>query len=162
MSVIVESGIEIDFTPAVSVVKHDLLNSVWPGVDYIIDDGAQEIWLEIKNWEPTGMSAKRRGGQRWSFLCKMRSKTFFREELRGKFLGTTSFLCYTGTPPIRPVLYVVLLESPRFDPVLMPHVNDRMRGLLRPHVAWRPPIAVAVLNVSEWNSRFPHYPARTL
>jgi hypothetical protein len=162
VSIVVESGIEIDLTHARNYVKHDDVNRIWPGVDFVIDNGAETLWLELKNWEPFDLPPHRRGGQRRSFLCKMRSNVFFRETLLRKFLGTTAYMSFTGAMPTMPVVYIILLESPKLDSALRLHANNRMRELLRPHAAWTPAIRVAVLNVADWNALYPQYPARTL
>jgi hypothetical protein len=161
VSIVVESEIEIDLTHAIKYDKHDAVNNVWPAVDFIIDNGAEYLWLEIKNYEQSSIPLRRRGGQRWKFLCEMRGKPFFRE-LRGKFLGTTAYLSFTGDMPTKPIVYIILLESPKLDSALKQRAMDRMRELLRPHHTWTPSIAVAVVNVADWNALYPHYPAKTL
>jgi len=94
-----ESGIEFDFSAALSCSKHDAVNRVWPGVDFVVEEPARWIWLEVKNWEPAALPPRRRGGQRRSFLSKMRSSTFFSEVLRAKFIGTSAFLALTNQHP---------------------------------------------------------------
>ena len=162
--IVTESGIAFDFSKAKSFRKHDAVNTFWPGVDFEIElfDGPF-IWLEVKNWEPSDLSPQRRGGQRWSFLCKMRSKSFF-TAMREKFLGTSCYLGLTQNHPQTDILYIVLLESPRLSPALLSHTTTRMRGLIPAQggktTKWQVGIQVAVMTVAEWNRRFPEYPAR--
>ena len=98
MSVYVESGIELDLSRALAHEKHDVVNRVFGGVDFIIETGSEALWLEIKSWARNVIPPHRRGGQRRSYLVKMKNKEF-PNELRGKFLGTCSFLTLTGAPP---------------------------------------------------------------
>ncbi len=157
-----ESGIEFDFTAAVRHSKHDAINRYWPGVDFILEEVHRSIWLEVKNWEPASLPPRRRGGQRKSFLSKMRSSRFFTETLRAKFLGTTAFLTLSGVHPPSEILYVILLESPRLDSALMLHATTRMRGLLPARGPWSVAIGVVVVNLAHWNVNFAIYPARLI
>jgi hypothetical protein len=177
MSLYTESGIEIDLTNATAHEKHDAINTIWGGVDFVIEEANQggvdfiigeidrQIWLEMKSWSPRVIPPHRRGGQRRSYLSKMKSKEF-PKSLREKFLGTCSFLTLTGNPPNAPILYVLLLESAPTDTALRVHMMTRLRSLIptrgvtaRP---WSHTISVVVVDVAEWNSRFPQYPARLL
>ena len=167
MSVFVESRIEFDFTQAASVVPHDGRpagqgNSVWPGVDFCIEEPPDWIWLEVKNWDPTHFAAKDRGGSRWSFLCKMRSKSFTKD-IRDKFLGTTSFLAWRGILPVAPTRFILLFQPPRpLDSALLVTFQSRIKSQVPNLTLWQQPIFVAVLDLVEWNRRYPQYPARLL
>lgn len=167
MSVFLEQTLEIDFTNAVSVVPHDNRpggqgNSIWPGVDFCLQDGPDWIWLEVKNWDPTHIAPNRRGGTRWSFICKMQSKTFTKE-VRDKFLGTTAFLAWTGTFPLAPTRFILLFEPPHaLDAALLVTFQTRLKAQIPDHVLWQQAVHVAVLNLAQWNQRFPDYPARLL
>ena len=112
MPLYIESGIA--FTLPGTSVKHDADNAAWPGVDFIIDEpsSATTIWVEIKNWEPSDIKPRRRGGARRSYLAKMKSDRFYNEILRTKFLGTSAFLYHTGCQSSKPILYIALQESP--------------------------------------------------
>ena len=166
MSVFQESDLEFNFTAAVSATKHDAVNNVFPGVDFIVNFIVEEtacwLWVEVKNWEGASVPARRRGGQRWAFLAKMKSDRYFKEILRGKFTGTLAYLTLTGNPPQNAILYIALLESPRMDSALMLHANHRLRGLVERQSLWTIPVNAAVLNLSEWHARFPDYPTRPI
>ena len=155
-----ESGIEIDLTASASCAKHDASNNVWPGVDFAIEDSTDWIWLEIKNWEPSGLPSQRRGGQRWSFLCKLKSGVFYREVLRAKFIGTSAFLALTNNHPRATIRYIVLLESPRLDAAMKLHATNRLRSLIPRRGPWTHPVEVAVVDLADWNRLYPQYPAR--
>lgn len=158
MSVFEESDIRFDFGIVVPCRRHDEANRIFPGVDFIIEEPARDLYLEIKNWEGSSMPARRRGGQRRSFLAKLRSREFFKNELRAKLTGTIAYLALTGNAPRRTILYIALLESPRMDSALMLHATDRLKSLTE-RATWHIPVNAAVMNLSEWNKRFPQYPA---
>ena len=123
MSLYVESSITFDLTAAVTVIEHDKAtpthlgglvhgNSIWSGVDFCIEEATGSwIWLEVKNWDQTHIPPARRGGSRWSFICKMKSREFLRE-MRGKFLGTTAYLALTGSLPSTSIQFALLFEPP--------------------------------------------------
>ena len=172
MSLYVESNITFDFTSAAAVIEHDRTvsavpggrvhgNSIWPGVDLCIEQPSGEwIWLEVKNWDPRHIAPSRRGGSRWSFICKMRSNQFLKE-MRVKFLGTMAYLAWTGSLPTAPVQFVLLFEPPKLlDSALVGSRMTRLRELIRNLARWAHPIRVSVLTLVEWNARFGHiYPA---
>lgn len=157
-----ESGIEFDFSSALSGAKHDVVNRIWDGVDFLVEETTRWIWLEVKNGEPSVLPPRRRGGQRRAFLSKMKSKRFFTEELRAKFIGTSAFLALTNQHPAKNIVYVALLESPRFDSALKLHATTRMRGLIPRRGPWFVNVEVAVVDLADWNNRFPGYPASIL
>jgi hypothetical protein len=169
VSVYRESGIDLDLTAATAHEKHDAVNRVFGGVDFVIDTGGatlfpESLWLEMKSWSPSRFVPRKRGGQRRSFLAKVGSGKFT-GEFRGKFLGTCSFLTLTGAPPTGKIVYAMLLESDPGDSALRSHLMARMRGQLptrgpanRPWSAGTE-IHVAVLDVNEWNARYAEFPA---
>ncbi len=176
MSVYVESGIEFDFSSARTVIEHDKSapthaggtvhkNSVWPGVDFCIEETlvgqtpAEWIWLEVKSWEPSRIDPHRRGGNRWSFICKMKSDRFAME-MRDKFLGTTAFLAWTNNFTLAQTRFVLLFEPPTpMDSALLGSRNTRMQGRMSSKL-WVYPIRVSVLTLKGWNARFGvDYPA---
>jgi hypothetical protein len=166
VSVYVESNIEFDFSRAVRVTEHDKPtghnNNIWPGVDFCIEEPLEWIWLEVKCWAPGHIAPRRRGGSRWSFLCKMRSNVYA-QEMRSKFLGTTAFLAWMHAFPLAPTTFVLLFEPPHpMDSALIGSRITRMRQLVVNRAPWVQPIHVAVLTLHDWNARFPHYPARLL
>ena len=156
-----ESDLRFDFSAAVWCNKHDAANTVFDGVDFVIKEAERRIWLEVKNWEGASLPARRRGGQRRSFLAKLNSKAYFTQTLRAKFVGTCAYLALTDNPPREPILYVALLESPRMDSALMLHATMRLRGLVR-RDRWRYTVNAVVLNVAEWNERFPDFPVGSI
>ena len=169
MSVYTESGIAFDFSAAVSHQKHDapLVNQVWEGVDFIIEEPDRWIWLEVKNWEPSTMLPRERSGARRTFLAKMRPVNgFFTQVLRAKFVGTVAFLCLTGAAPTKKVLYVMLLESPKLDSAMKTRAGDIMRSQIPKkgplNVPWRIRVSVLVLSLADWQSTFVQYPAQGL
>ena len=174
MSVYVESNIAFDFAAARTVIEHDKIrpthpggrtygNNVWPGVDFCIEETTGEwIWLKVKSWNPKHIAAHRRGGTRWSFICKMKSKEFAKE-MRGKFLGTTAFLALRNTLSVAPIQFVMLFEPPKpLDSALVGSRATRMQSLIPNRPDWTQPVYVAVLTMDEWNVRFPDYPARII
>jgi hypothetical protein len=166
VSVLVESNIEFDFSRATQVIEHDKQagdgNSVWPGVDFRIEDPPGWIWLEVKSWDPTHIAPARRGGTRWSFICKMKSKPFA-AEMRNKFLGTTAFLAWTNAFPLSDTRYIILFVPPKpLDKALLGTHNQLLRGHFPKTAPWAQPIRVSVLTIAEWNLRFPQYPAHLL
>lgn len=167
MSVYVESKIEFDFTNAVSVAPHDSRpggqgNSVWPGVDFCIQEQDEWIWLEVKNWDPTHIAAKDRGGNCWSFICKMKRKAFTKE-IREKFLGTAAFLTWKDIFPLAPTRFILLFQPPHpLDSALLVTFQTRLKSQIPNLPIWEEPIFVAVVDVAEWNMRYRQYPARLL
>jgi hypothetical protein len=166
VSVWVERQMEFDLTAAVSVTKHDAQggrgNNLWPGVDFRIEQPSEWIWLEVKSWDPTHIQAKDRGGTRWSFICKMRSKVYTKE-MRGKFLGTSAFLAWTNALPLATTRYVLLFQPPQpLDSALLGTLMTRLQSQIPNLPIWAAPITVSVLNLEQWNVRFPQYPARLL
>ena len=177
MSVYVESNIEFDFTKSHSVIEYEGLlselpgasatqrNTFWPGVDFCIEDAPDEaIWLEVKNWNPASLAPKVRGGNRRSFLSKMKSNSFA-QEMRGKFLGVSSFFAWDSRPLPSNVRFLLLFEPPHpIDAALVLTFGHKVKQQLMPPKAltWRSRIAVGALTLAEWNVRFPDYPARQL
>jgi hypothetical protein len=164
MSLYTESGIEVDLTAAQSHETHENYY-IWSGVDSVIIEEFQQVWLELKNWNAKEIEDERRDAVRDDFLAKMRSDTY-PQKLLDKFLGTCSFLTLTGTPPNAPISYVLLFECPPIDTALRSHLMTRIGRLVlpkeRPERPWSHAISVIVVDVAEWNVRFPQYPARLL
>lgn len=157
-----ESEIEFDFSNALQVFEHDTTvsncegdsiaegNTVWPGVDFRIEDSDGEIWIEVKNWR--GTKGKR------NYLSKMKSRSFA-EEMRAKFLGTTAFLAWNGNFRKALLHYALLFEShPKADPCLLGPFNDLLRSQLP--IPNRLEIKVFVMNLEKWNETYPEYPAK--
>ncbi len=167
MSVFVESRIAFDFTRAAGTVQHDKPapghgNSVWPGVDFCLQDGAEQLWLEVKSWHPMHIAPRSRGGSRRSFLSKIKSNVFT-QEMRNKFLGTTAFLAWANSFVPAPTRFILLFQPPRpLDAALLVTFQNRIKLQVPNLRVWHQPIFVAVLDLAEWNRRYPDYPARLL
>lgn len=155
-----ESELRFDFSAALWCDKHDATNTVFDSVDFIIKETDRQIWLEVKKWVDI---PPRRGGQRRSFLAKMKSKVYFRETLRAKFLGTCAYLALTDAFIRENILHVALLESPRMDSALMLRATERLQSLVRTRFdsvnnGISLQVRAAVINVAEWNALFAEYP----
>ena len=167
MIVFLEDDVEFDFTRAVSVIAHDERpggqgNNIWKGVDFCLQDGPDQIWLEVKSWNPAHIAPRSRGGSRRSFLSKMKSRAFT-QEVRNKFLCTTAFLAWTGAFTLAPTRFILLFQPPRpLDAALLVTFQSRIKSQVPNLKAWHQPIYVAVLDLDEWNRRYPEYPARLL
>lgn len=159
---IIESDIAFDFSAAVWCEKHDQTNTVFPGIDFIIEEVDQQIWLEVKNWEGASVPLQRRGGQRRSFLAKIVSRAYFNDTLRAKFIGTAAYFAFTGRLPSKLVLYIVLLESPRMTADYKSLAQTRLRGLIERSRLWSVPVTTTVVTLADWQALFPQYPARAL
>lgn len=119
------------------------------------------MWLEVKNWEGASVPARRRGGQRRSFLAKITSNAYYSDTLRAKFIGTLAYLTLTNRSPTKPILYVVLLEAPRMTLAYKSFAQSRLRSLIQ-RSSWHVPVTTLVVDLAEWQARFPQYPARAL
>ena len=177
MNVHVESNIEFDFTKAHRVVEYENLfaglpgaspnqrNQFWPGIDFHIEDAPDDvIWLEVKSWNPAQFAPRDRGGQRRSFQCKMKSKSY-PMEVREKFLGASAFFAWDSRPIPLKVRFLLLLEPPHpMDSALILTFGHKVRSQLMPPriLTWRRRMEVSALTLAEWNRRFPDYPARII
>ena len=169
MSLFIESGIEFDFTRALTVVEHDRAlsgssdgNTTWPGVDFRLETAVGWIWLEVKSWEPSRIEPQRRGGNRRRFNSKMRSKVFC-QEMREKFLGTSAYLAWDNRLLIAPTRYILLFEPPSpLDVALLGSFMNILENQFPIPRKWRGNITVAVVTLAQWNRRFPDYPARII
>lgn len=156
----IESAIGFDFTAATLIEKHDHINRVFKAVDFIIEDGNAEIWLEVKNWDPSRIPANHRRNQRRMFLRRIRGERFCQDELLGKFVGTSAFRFHNGQTRLGALKYVVVLNEPRLDRATLLRLNDKLINLIQPasHVL---PVIVAVVDRVTWNREFPHLPCIT-
>ena len=162
MPICKESEIEFDFTAAQQVYKHDAEgncqgtylddhNSLWPGVDFRLQDAHGTIWIEVKNWRVASHNA---------YARKMKSEAFALE-MRDKFLGTAAFLAWHGyTMPAPQSLLLVFIFQPPYsaDPALRGAFTELLRnklhsGLNKLGVRW------AVVDIATWNQKFTIYPA---
>ncbi|HLO98080.1 MAG TPA: hypothetical protein VK171_05760, partial [Fimbriimonas sp.] len=117
----------------------------------------------VKSWDPAViLPPKRRGGAQRSFVSKMKSQPFA-DEMRGKFWGTTSYLSWTGSFQPSDVVFVLLLQPPRpVDKALLGTLQTRIRSLFPGTNPWTHTLAVAVMDVTDWNASFPNYAARVI
>jgi hypothetical protein len=165
MPVCKESGIEFDFNVAKQVHAHDMKcqctgkygrddNSLWPGVDFRIEDAEGWLWLEVKNW---------RVSARNSYTRKMRSKAFA-GEMREKLLGTAAFLASRKKPDAFPsplTLVFLFQPPPSADPGLQGIAYQLIREQI--HSALTPlNISFVVVDIARWNQKFPDYPAKQI
>ena len=160
MTLCLESDIEFDFTAAKRVVAHDPNckcegtfeedgNSLFPCIDFRIEDNEGWVWMEVKNW---------RGRMRGSFRHKVRSETFA-EEMRCKFLGTAAFLAFHSLFSPVPIRYILLFEPPNRDDIgMLAPFQDIVRRKM-PN-ARRLEISVFVMDIDRWNELFVQFPAR--
>ena len=159
-----ESDVAFDFSAAIWCDRHDVTNTASQGVDFIIEEPDRQIWLEVKNWHGVSVLPHRRGGQAKSFLAKLRGKqkkTFFKEVMRGKFISTVAYFALQQSPLTKPILYVALLESSRMDAHILSTSTTELRSLVRAG-KWAVPVEAIVVNLAEWQVRFPEYPAHAV
>lgn len=153
-----ESAIELDLGAAQRVIKHDDINHVFKGVDFLIEEAASDIWLEIKNCDLRNAPAHVRTPMRQKFLRRLKSKRFWRDELLLKFLGTSAFLYHEGGRRRRGVVYVILLE-PRIKKSLLLHVQRELTAGMQANDLPMP-VGILVVDHAGWNSFFPHLPCQ--
>lgn len=165
-----ESGIEFDFTNAISVIRHDKPlphgdgNTIWKGVDFRIKNAnAAWIWLEVKSWDPRGIILEDQESSRTDFYSKLMTKEFG-AELRSKFYGTTAFLAWTGAFEPTDVTFVVLLQPPHpIDKALLGTLSESIRSAFPQKKAiWTHNLSFALADVDEWNKSYPDFRAKIL
>ncbi len=173
-----ESGFLFDFTAANHSTIHDKGgpdednpdaaitrdgNTFWHGVDFRVMEDSQEVWIEVKSWSTQQINQQ----MAWRSIdkdYKTRTKANeLRDEIIDKFLGTTSYLTWSGTGIPNRVLYVVLLQPPnrRSAPLLLPF-RDRLRDKFKnaQSRSWGGRIVYEVVDLAQFQSLFPHYPVR--
>lgn len=125
MATVVESSIEFTYNPPCSFTKFDGAgrNTIWKGVDFIIDEWDRWLWLEIKNFRYGRFRNKRLTDAR---------RTRLNSDLFQKFLGTTTYLAHKGDFICKPLFFAVILEVPEPDFDLKYHANDFLRRCIRP------------------------------
>ena len=95
-------------------------------------------------------------------MTSYKSKAYT-QEMRNKFLGTTAFLAWTNNFMPAPTRYILLFQPPRpLDAALLVTFQSRIKSQVPNLRVWHEPISVAVLDLDEWNRRYPDYPARLL
>ena len=161
MNVYRESEIEFDFTNANAVVRPDRepFGGVWPNVDFRVDEGSRELWIEVKSWHPSRFKtvAERIDVQK-EFAGKIGSEEFGRRII-AKFLGTTAYLAWTGAFAPKPIVYVVLLDSvhPRRSALLL-SFKDRLRPRFPKTHPWSHPITHVVMDLETFKATYARYP----
>lgn len=167
--VLEERGIEFDFTNALSAKYHDRPkgdncdgNTLWKGVDFRVELAHESIWVEVKNWANTAIPEKHTERQKDDFKEKMESESF-RSEVRTKFLGTTAFLAWTKNFEPKSTIYIVVLKPPiPLDPAMLSTLTQRQFASFFPRkrAPWESSLSGIVIDLTEWNRRFPEFPAR--
>ncbi len=168
MSTFDESGFRFDFSAASSgAIIHDKNddgcdgNTFWPGVDFRVKEAPQEVWIEVKSWSLQSIleRASRRGAGR-DFALKMAADQF-RDDIVAKFLGTTSFLAWSGIGIPQKVKFVVFLEPPnRASRALLSPFKDRLCDEFKNAQArpWGRKLGFMVVDFELFASEFPTYP----
>ena len=168
MSIYEESGFLFDFTSASNSTIHDKAfpndgNTFWPGVDFRVFEGHREVWIEVKSWRRKLVHDKveRRTTQK-DFARKLidDAASEFRDDIVSKFLGTTSYLAWSGNDIPRAVLYIVFLEPPnRGSRPLLLSFQDRLRDQFKNAQtrSWGKRIAYRVVDMAGFQELFPHY-----
>ena len=157
-----ESGIEFDFSGAVTAVRHDESppkgegNKVWPGVDFRVDEGSREIWIEVKSWRRKNQAERIAADKEFP---KVLASEEFRAWIVDKFLGTTAYLAWTGAFAPKPLIYVVLLDFPRRDHrALLGPFNQRLRATFPKTAPWTHSITHVVVDLETFQKQFARYP----
>jgi hypothetical protein len=172
LSIFDESRFRFDFSAASGgATIHDKNddgcdgNTVWPGVDFRVKEANKEVWIEVKSWSLQSIldRASRRGAHR-DFTIKMAADQF-RDDIVAKFLGTTSFLAWSGIGIPQKVNFVVFLEPPnRATRALLSPFKDRLRDEFKNAQAraWGRKLGFMVVDFELFTSEFPAYPVTRL
>jgi hypothetical protein len=149
-----EGGLKLQFKTDTVVFKHDGKsginqaqgnipvdgNSVWPGVDFRIENGGYWIWLETKEW-PARSENDLADITHEAFALKMRAK----------FLGTIAYLAWIDKFDHKPVRLVFLFErNSGADLALRVAFQDNMKRMLKFPKGFD--CKIIVMNVTQWNS----------
>ncbi len=176
MTLYQESGFRFDFTAASHSAIHDRGgpdednlntatprdgNTFWPGIDFRVTEDSREVWVEVKSWSYKLILQKdERLKARKDYTRKMGADEF-RADILQKFLGTTSYLAWSGmTVPTR-VFYVVFLEPPdRSSAALLLPFQDKLRHEFKNAQArpWGGKIKYEVVDLARFRALFPTYP----
>ena len=171
-----ESGFWFDFTAANHSAIHDKGspdednsnaatprdgNTFWRGVDFRVTEDTRAIWVEVKGWNSRQIFQQgRRGASRLDFERRLKANEL-RDEIIDKFLGTTSYLAWSGMGLPDRVFYVVFLEPPDRGsaPLLLPF-RDRLRDEFKNAQArtWGRRIEYEVVDLARFQTLFPNYP----
>ena len=171
MSVYEESGFAFDFTAALNSAVHDKDaphdgNTFWPGVDFRVFSTGKEVWVEVKSWSFKKIldSVERKSAKKdyRTKLLQGRADEF-RDDIVGKFLGTTSYLAWSGLGVPNRVFYIVFLEPPdRGSAALLGPFRDRLRDEFKNAQSrpWGHKIMYEVVDLARFQSLFPNYPVK--
>lgn len=157
-----ESGITFDFAEMKSVVRQDSKaeggHQCWAAIDFRCEtDAGDQMWIEVKSFDLKRFPARLRGGKQREFVGKIRSGSLA-EEIRGKFLGTAAYLGLTGELEAKPILFVAIIVPPRdVDKALLGALDQRLSRFIQPRLPWIARPTLAVMDLQEWNQRFPEY-----
>jgi hypothetical protein len=165
-----ESGFWFDFRAANDSVIHDKEmdsdgnpqdgNTCWPGVDFRVFENDREVWVEVKSWSHKYIRGfAQQNKSRRDFLSKIRSDEF-RYKIFGKFIGTTSYLIWSGKHIPERVFYVVFLEPPnRGSLPLAMAFGERIREEFKNvnNRPWGNRIRYIVVDMARFQSQFPNY-----
>ncbi len=131
-------------------------------VDFILRDGDSTHFVEVK--DPDNSKAK--PGDRRAFIESIANGTFLQEHAIAKLYGTAVGLALESMVPTGDVQYVLLVCCSDFttpDRLALADAIARVAAVAGPpgH-AWSARIDVDVIDLGEWNRRYPHMPVRRL
>ena len=158
-----EKQLKFDFTGCLNAQRLDTKDGMprqWHNVDFMVEEEDRILLIEVK--DPSDWSASQRGHN--SFSIKIKGKDFVNQELVPKCRETYLYL-HLMEKNHRPIYYIVLIS-------LYEHVDKKgyfipLQESLRKRLKqegktpWVKQYVrhAFVLNMREWNERFPHYPA---
>ncbi len=165
---IYESPFIFEFPDGIVCLRHDALdngdgNNVWPGIDIRVEIPGRHLWIEVKSWNIPDLqdeTLKTRISK--DFQSKLATKKMekFRDDIFGKFLGTTSFLSWSGIGIPENVTYIILLQPPtRSGSALLGPFQTRLREHFKNAVStkWGRRIKYQVMDVDAFRKAFPDY-----
>jgi hypothetical protein len=166
--VIEESGFRFDFSQARDYRLHDKTgergdgNTIWSGIDFRIIEHDHEVWIEVKSWSFKRIFDRvQQTTAKKDWQKKMGEELErFRDDILQKFLGTTAYLAWSGTPLPDRVVYVVFLEPPDAgSAALLGPFRDRLRDRFKNAQArtWGRRIQYDVYNLPRFSLEFPQY-----
>lgn len=159
-----ENGnMQFDFTNAVSVFEPHELASMYPAylsdVDFVIEEEERILCLEYKN------ANIRNAAKPEVFQRKIINEEFWKR-IAKKFYGTVFLLwACNKNETEKPIEYILLMETnPGIDAALKKRFVAKMMRQLpfaygsRAEIKRKVIDKFALVDVSEWNAKFPQYP----